>query len=267
MLDDFKAFFYSLKIMGETSFIIHDWFINKLKLKSNELVLFALIFSFSKDGNSKYYGSLNYLMKVSGCTKPTVISSLNSLIEKGFIKKELSNNPNETNKYYVDLEVVKKLYQGSKEILPQVVKKFNSGSKEILPNNNINNNIDNNIIIEGENKFSDALQIDLIDSVNEVEKEKKVAPKKRKVFKKPTITEIEDYIYNLTNNINLSKLEAEKFFNYYESKGWIVGKSKMQKWKAAANGWLTRSKEYKKQETPNQKRTAAEELKQKLGLQ
>ena len=106
-----------------TSFIIHDWFINKLNLKSNELIIFALIFSFSRDGNSKYYGSLNYLMNISGCTKPTVIKVLNSLIEKGFIRKDLHEKQQETNKYFVDLEVVKKFNYGSKKTLPQVVKK------------------------------------------------------------------------------------------------------------------------------------------------
>jgi len=37
------------------------------------------------------------------------------------------------------------------------------------------------------------------------------------------------------------KEEAEKFFNYYESNGWKVGKNKMKKWKSAASGWLSRS--------------------------
>ena len=46
--------------MSGTSFIIHDWFINKLNLTGHELILYALIYSFSKDGNSKYYGSITY---------------------------------------------------------------------------------------------------------------------------------------------------------------------------------------------------------------
>ncbi len=38
-----------------------------------------------------------------------------------------------------------------------------------------------------------------------------------------------------------SKEEAEKFFNYYESIGWKVGKNPMKKWKSAASGWLSRN--------------------------
>jgi hypothetical protein len=37
--------------------------------------------------------------------------------------------------------------------------------------------------------------------------------------------------------------EAEKFFNHYESNGWLVGgKSKMKNWQAAARNWLLNSK-------------------------
>ena len=95
--------------MSGTSFIIHDWFINKLNLTGHELILYALIYSFSKDGNSKYYGSITYLKNITGVkSRTTVINSLKNLIDKGYIKKEIGNST-ETNKYYADLEVVQKL--------------------------------------------------------------------------------------------------------------------------------------------------------------
>lgn len=40
--------------------------------------------------------------------------------------------------------------------------------------------------------------------------------------------------------------EADKFINFYESKGWMVGKNKMKEWKAAVRNWLQRMKEYGK---------------------
>ena len=40
-------------------------------------------------------------------------------------------------------------------------------------------------------------------------------------------------------------LEAEKFFNYYESNGWLVGgNSLMKNWQASARKWLLNSKKY-----------------------
>ena len=36
--------------------------------------------------------------------------------------------------------------------------------------------------------------------------------------------------------------EAEKFWLFYDSKNWFVGKTKMKKWQSAASGWITRNK-------------------------
>ena len=36
--------------------------------------------------------------------------------------------------------------------------------------------------------------------------------------------------------------EASKFWFFYDSKNWLVGKSKMKNWKSAANGWISRNK-------------------------
>lgn len=51
-------------------------------------------------------------------------------------------------------------------------------------------------------------------------------------FISPTIEEIKTYC--LQNNKNV---DAERFFNFYESKGWMVGKSKMKNWHAALANW------------------------------
>ena len=130
--------------MGNTSFIINDWFITDLKLKGNDLLVFALIFSFTKDGRTKYYGSISYLSEVLGCSKRTINYCLESLTNRGLIVKKIQKNANEPNKYHVDLEVVQKLHKGSAKIAPEVVQKLRKGSAKIAHNNNIYNNIDNN---------------------------------------------------------------------------------------------------------------------------
>ena len=55
---------------------------------------------------------------------------------------------------------------------------------------------------------------------------------KRKTFTKPTIDEIQDYCIERNNNVN-----AEQFYDYYESNGWKVGKNSMKDWKAAVRTW------------------------------
>ena len=57
-------------------------------------------------------------------------------------------------------------------------------------------------------------------------------------FQKPKISEIKDYCLERKNNI-----EADRFFDYYESKGWMVGKNKMKNWKAAVRNWENMRKE------------------------
>ena len=53
-----------------------------------------------------------------------------------------------------------------------------------------------------------------------------------------TIAEAVDYFLAKGSN----KREGEKFYYYYESNGWKVGKNKMKDWKMAASGWISRNK-------------------------
>ena len=64
---------------------------------------------------------------------------------------------------------------------------------------------------------------------------------KREGFSVPTIEEIA--VYFKEKKLKNYKREAERFWNFYESKGWIVGKDKMKSWKAAATGWRLRAVE------------------------
>jgi hypothetical protein len=43
-----------------------------------------------------------------------------------------------------------------------------------------------------------------------------------------------------------TEIEANKFFNYYSSTGWLVGgKTKMRDWKAAARNWIMNQDKFK----------------------
>lgn len=54
-------------------------------------------------------------------------------------------------------------------------------------------------------------------------------------FTPPTPQEVKDY---MQEKKCLNPFEHEKFFDYYSSKGWLVGKSQMKDWKASARNWL-----------------------------
>ncbi|MBP92901.1 MAG: helix-turn-helix domain-containing protein [Flavobacteriaceae bacterium] len=56
-------------------------------------------------------------------------------------------------------------------------------------------------------------------------------------FKKPILDEIKIYCLERNNNINF-----ETFYDFYESKNWMIGKNKMKDWKAAIRNWERREK-------------------------
>lgn len=61
--------------------------ITKLKLKGNELLIFALIHGFSQDGETRFKGSIRYLMMWTGLDKSTIISILKKLVERDYLEK------------------------------------------------------------------------------------------------------------------------------------------------------------------------------------
>ena len=69
-----------------------------------------------------------------------------------------------------------------------------------------------------------------MENENEIEntiKENKVAR-----FQKPTLLELKTYM----TEIGMADI-SEKWFDYYESNGWLVGKNKMKNWRAAVRTW------------------------------
>ena len=66
---------------------------------------------------------------------------------------------------------------------------------------------------------------------------------KRKVFTPPTLEEVSAYILE-----NGYRVDPSRFIDFYESKGWMVGKTKMKDWKAAVRGWQARESQAAKTE-------------------
>jgi len=91
---------------------------------------------------------------------------------------------------------------------------------------------------------------------------KKEIDKEKINFKIPQIDEVKTYFLEKKSN----EFEAKKFWNFYQSKNWMVGKNKMKHWQAAASGWISRNDPVEmvktkidKNETLNQNLAAAKE--------
>jgi hypothetical protein len=61
---------------------------------------------------------------------------------------------------------------------------------------------------------------------------------RKSTFIPPTVQEVADYIDEKGYHI-----DPETFVDFYESKGWVIGKDKMKDWKAAVRTWEKRHKQ------------------------
>lgn len=135
------------RVNEENYILIQGWMINKLNLKGNELLVYAIIYGFSQDEESRFTGSLQYLADWTNSSKQGVMKNLKSLADKGYIEKtDRMINGVKFCEYYATKfnGVLNKVEWGIKHSLI-------GGIKHSLPNNididNKNNNIDNNIDI------------------------------------------------------------------------------------------------------------------------
>ena len=151
----------------------------------------------------------------------------------------------------VDLEVasIRVGYELVYDMLPQPfldkIEIFDNGDKWFIPDFidfqygelNPNSNVHKSVIqllerynLMGYLKGSQTLP----EGVKDKDKDIVIVKDKAKVkrFVKPTLDDIFDYCSERQNNV-----DYQKFYDYYSSNGWKVGKNPMKDWKAAVRTW------------------------------
>lgn len=83
-----------------------------------------------------------------------------------------------------------------------------------------------------EQNNSSIKEIHLLNNSKEKENNKLFSKESSRKFVKPSIEEIKDYCQERNNNV-----DAEQFYDYYESNGWKVGRNSMKDWKACIRTW------------------------------
>ena len=164
-----------------------------LGLSGNDLMVFALIYGFSQDGQGCFYGSLNYICETCGISRRTAIYILNDLVERGFLLKE------------------ENIQNGVKRVLYQV----NRGSAEIAPNN-IKDNISPTEII---NKEKD-VRFDFKKSLLEIGVSPQVAEDWLKVRKAKKAANTETAFKRIQAEIELSGLSADECITIAVERSW-----------------------------------------------
>lgn len=161
--------------------------------------------------------------------------------------------------------------QVDEQLIKQALNKYQTSSKHVPYINIINNtnsiNLDKQEISKNEKNsiFTNSIFDEVQESDLKIEKEKemlafdntdkkqtekscqkKLREKKKKVeISKATPSFEETQIYFLEKNF--PEIEAQRFFNYFESNGWLVGgRTKMKDWKAAARNWMLNAKKFSK---------------------
>lgn len=219
--------------------LFHSWNINRfenpISITRNEMMRISKIFS-----------------------KATYHKCVNELHQKGYIIYEPSNNPFRGSLIWVieldsaTMPQTKKEQKSSKNrqvsvqpIEPVTEQVLNKQQTSTLPAprqalvssiNSINNtNKSKSVNGHSHKKKEDNPNKILVEEQKE-EKKKKLRDKKEiGEIIPPNLEDVKVYFMNLDSVEN----EAERFYNHFQSNGWLVGgKSKMKNWQASARNWI-----------------------------
>ena len=198
-----------------------QWLLTATNVSATDIALwYALMHYNNTTGWKREFNVAIKTLEVSTkCTKPTVIKARNKLKQLGlidFISREGNQsavyrmipfrNQFELNNFtQMDTQSYTQMDTQSYTQMDTI---HRLDKTRLLPTNT-------NVLVEGESPPA---------------KEKKKAT--RKVFVKPTPSEIQTYVDEHQLNV-----DVERFFDYYEGNGWKVGKNPMKDWKATARNW------------------------------
>ena len=162
---------------------------------------------------------------------------------------------------FIDLELFKDkivIFDNNEKVFIPDFIDFQYG--ELNPNSNVHKSVIallDKYNLQGYVKGLQGVQSTLKDK----DKDKDIVKAKAKVkrFVKPTIEEIIDYCNERNNDV-----DADKFYDYYSSNGWKVGKNAMKDWKASVRTWEKNTTQQQKVSQPKQVLTAWEQARTQI---
>jgi hypothetical protein len=196
--------------------------------------------------------SRDEVMRISKISsKATYHKCLKGLHAMGYIKYEPSYNPFKGShvimfNFAEDLKPQSKTSSKNEPsfepVTEQVLNKQETSTEQaVVPyinNTNEVNILNNSNLGKPEQNLKNEVNISLDEGTNP--KEKKLRQKK-KGFIVPDTDEVNNYFLQQ----QFPELEAQKFFNYFSSIGWLVGgKTPMIDWQAAAQNWMLNAEKF-----------------------
>ena len=227
-------------------------------LNPTHVSLYIALFQFWNCNRFKNPISINRdeVMRISKISsKATYHKCLKNLHSLGYINYEPSYNPFKGShvilfNFSEDLKPLPKSERKPKNeplielVSEQALNKSCTSSETgteqaVVPSINYINNTnilnDKNVSnLEKHTKNFEEINNSVLKNENE-EKEKNSVKKEKEEKPQPSIEEVKTYF----NENNFPEQEAQKFFNYFKSVGWLVGgKTPMVDWQAAAQNWM-----------------------------
>ena len=268
---------YIKHLSGFFNRVSEDWTLNPTHVS-----LYIALFHFWNTNRflnpiSLTRGEVMRISKIS--SKATYHKCIKDLNDKGYIKYEPSNNPFKGSlatlyDFSENPEPVQKKASSPKKNLPNnelVMNKQRTGSEtstetsneqalvSSINNTNITNNSNFKNDLNLEEQAKNLEEENLFYKENNEEEKKLREKKKNKIENSnlssraqsrelsPSIDEVKSYFLQQ----NFPELEANKFFNYFSSVGWLVGgKIPMVDWQAAAQNWMLNAIKFKSYEKP-----------------
>lgn len=166
----------------------------------------------------------NYLTKPQKGTLITLMA-YTAMIERMPTDKEVGQIVGKTS-----AKLVSKVLETLGESLPKVLQKVLEDVEKVNHRKSVSRRT--SARYRKEHKKSDVSRDVSNDTTEKRREEKSIYKGKNKSFKKPSKEEISTYI-----NEKGFQISSARFFDFYESKGWMVGKNKMKDWKAAVRTW------------------------------
>lgn len=126
------------------NYTIHDFMTEQLQLKGTELLLYALVYNFSQDGNGCFYGTAEYAAKKVNCTRRSIVSTFASLVEAGLLSKSSGHhNGRQTIDYVAIVPEACAISSQCENFSQQVCKNITEGVKK-PHTDNISDNLNDN---------------------------------------------------------------------------------------------------------------------------
>lgn len=126
------------------NYTIHDFMTERLQLKGTELLLYALVYNFSQDGNGCFYGTAEYAAKKVNCTRRSIVSTFASLVEAGLLSKSSGHhNGRQTIDYVAIVPEACAISSQCENFSQQVCENITEGVKK-SHTDNISDNLNDN---------------------------------------------------------------------------------------------------------------------------